>query len=204
MKWDALRGRAMLGGADDRRDRRPLDILILRECFLRTRRFEGFQSALGITRHLLAERLKKLVRTGILRRIPYQESPKRHEYILTQKGLDLYPIMMAIVHWGDTHMVDERGRPLLHEHKQMRQGLRSGDGVLRMRRAADGQGSHDASRSRRASGRRQAHHGTKRQGRIARRRGLTSTRCQSLGAASCTSPNRSQCVPVQRCRPIWV
>jgi hypothetical protein len=37
--------------------------------------------------------------------------------VLTQKGLDLYPIMMAIVHWGDTHMVDERGRPLLHEHR---------------------------------------------------------------------------------------
>ena len=54
----------------------------------------------------------------MLRRIPYQESPKRHEYILTQKGLDLYPIMMALVHWGDTHMVDERGRPLLHEHRK--------------------------------------------------------------------------------------
>jgi hypothetical protein len=53
----------------------------------------------------------------VLRRIPYQESPKRFEYILTQKGLDLYPVMMAIVHWGDTHMVDERGRPLLHEHQ---------------------------------------------------------------------------------------
>jgi DNA-binding HxlR family transcriptional regulator len=93
-------------------------LLILRECFLRTRRFEGFQSALGITRHLLAERLKKLVRQGVLRRIPYQESPKRYEYILTQKGLDLYPVMMALVHWGDTHMVDERGRPLLHEHRK--------------------------------------------------------------------------------------
>ena len=63
-------------------------LLILRECFLRTRRFEEFQSALGITRHLLAERLKKLVRQGVLRRTPYQEAPKRHEYILTQKGLD--------------------------------------------------------------------------------------------------------------------
>src|ERR1700751_1674400 len=91
--------------------------LILRECFLRTRRFEGFQAALGITRHLLAERLKKLGRLGILRRIPYQESPKRHEYILTQKGLDLYPIIMSIVHWGNVHMVDARGRPMLHEHK---------------------------------------------------------------------------------------
>jgi DNA-binding HxlR family transcriptional regulator len=93
-------------------------LLILRECFLRTRRFDEFQSTLGITRHLLAERLKKLVRMGVLRRIPYQEAPKRHEYILTQKGLDLYPIMMALVHWGDTHMVDERGRPLLHQHKK--------------------------------------------------------------------------------------
>src|ERR1700756_1270493 len=117
MKWEALEEEACslartIGVIGDR-----WTLLILRECFLRPRRFEGFQSALGITRHLLAERLKKLVRTGVLRRIPHQESPKRHEYILTQKGLDLYPIMMAIVHWGDTHMVDERGRPLLHEHK---------------------------------------------------------------------------------------
>jgi DNA-binding HxlR family transcriptional regulator len=117
MKWDELeeepcsvaRTVAVIG------DRWSL--LILRECFLRKRRFEAFQSSLGITRHLLAERLKKLVRLGVLRRIPYQDSPKRYEYILTQKGLDLYPVMMSIVHWGDTHMVDARGRPLLHEHK---------------------------------------------------------------------------------------
>jgi DNA-binding HxlR family transcriptional regulator len=116
MKWDALeeepcslaRTVAVIG------DRWSL--LILRESFLRVRRFEAFQSSLGITRHLLAERLKKMVRLGVLRRVPYQDSPKRYEYILTPKGLDLYPVIMAIVHWGDTHMVDERGRPLLHEH----------------------------------------------------------------------------------------
>jgi len=116
MKWDTLeeepcsiaRTVAVIG------DRWTL--LILRECFLRTRRFEAFQASLGITRHLLAERLKKLVRFGVLRRVPYQDAPKRYEYILTQKGLDLFPIMMTIVHWGNTHMVDERGRPLLHEH----------------------------------------------------------------------------------------
>ena len=118
MKWDALEEEPCslartIGVIGDR-----WTLLILRECFLRTRRFEGFQSALGITRHLLAERLKKLVRQGVLRRIPYQESPKRYEYILTQKGLDLYPVMMALVHWGDTHMVDECGRPLLHEHRK--------------------------------------------------------------------------------------
>ena len=93
-------------------------LLILRDCFLRVRRFEEFQSRLGVTRHVLADRLKKLVRFGVLRRSPYQENPTRYEYILTQKGLDLYPVVMAIVHWGDTHMVDERGRPLLHEHKR--------------------------------------------------------------------------------------
>ena len=117
MKWDTLdeepcslsRTVAVVG------DRWTL--LILRECFLRVRRFEAFQSSLQITRHLLSERLKKLVRFGILRRVPYSEAPKRYEYILTQKGLDLYPIIMAMVHWGDIHMGDERGRPLLHEHK---------------------------------------------------------------------------------------
>jgi DNA-binding HxlR family transcriptional regulator len=118
MKWDELEEESCslartIGVIGDR-----WTLLILRECFLHIRRFEEFQSALGITRHLLAERLKKLVRTGILRRIPYQESPKRHEYILTQKGLDLYPIIMAIMHWGDTHTVDERGRPMLLEHKK--------------------------------------------------------------------------------------
>ncbi len=93
-------------------------LLILRESFLRVRRFDDFQMRLGITRHLLAERLKKLVRFGVLRRAPYQDSPKRYEYILTQKGLDLHPVLMSIVHWGDVHMSDERGRPLLHEHKR--------------------------------------------------------------------------------------
>jgi DNA-binding HxlR family transcriptional regulator len=117
MKWDSLeeepcslaRTVAVIG------DRWTL--MILRECFLRKRRFDAFQTTLGITRHLLADRLKKLVRFGVLRRVPYMESPKRYEYILTQKGLDLYPIIMSVVHWGNTHMVDTRGRPLLHEHK---------------------------------------------------------------------------------------
>jgi DNA-binding HxlR family transcriptional regulator len=117
MRWDTLeeeqcslaRTVAVIG------DRWSL--LILRECFLRVRRFEEFQSRLGITRHLLADRLKKFVRYGVLRRARYQESPARYEYILTQRGLDLYPVVMSIVHWGDTHMVDERGRPLLHQHK---------------------------------------------------------------------------------------
>jgi DNA-binding HxlR family transcriptional regulator len=117
MKWNALeeepcsvaRTVAVIG------DRWTL--LVLRDCFLRVRRFEDFQARLGVTRHVLADRLRKLVRHGVLRRVPYQTLPKRHEYILTQKGLDLHPIIMAVVHWGDVHMADERGRPVLHQHK---------------------------------------------------------------------------------------
>lgn len=92
-------------------------LLILRDCFLRVRRFEEFQSRLGITRHLLADRLRKLTKAGVLKKVAYQDRPQRFEYRLTEKGLDLYPMLMAIVHWGDTHMAGRRGRPMLHRHK---------------------------------------------------------------------------------------
>jgi DNA-binding HxlR family transcriptional regulator len=90
--------------------------MILRDCFLRVRRFEDFQERLGITRPILANRLKKLVDEFVLVKVPYQQRPRRDEYRLTQKGLDLFPILMAIVHWGDVHMTDKKGRPLLHTH----------------------------------------------------------------------------------------
>jgi DNA-binding HxlR family transcriptional regulator len=92
-------------------------LLVLRECFLRVRRFKAFQERLGITRPLLAERLQKLVDAGVLEKVPYQERPVRHEYRLTPRGLDLYPVLMAIVHWGDVHMAPDGRRPLLHRHK---------------------------------------------------------------------------------------
>lgn len=92
-------------------------LLVLRECFLRTRRFEAFQERLGITRPVLADRLQKLVEAGVLERVPYQERPVRQEYRLTQRGLDLHPVMMAIVHWGDVHMAKDRRRPVLHRHR---------------------------------------------------------------------------------------
>ena len=91
-------------------------LLILRDCFLRVRRFEDFQERLGITRPILADRLKKLVDEFVLVKVPYQQRPLRYEYRLTQKGLDLFPIVMAIVHWGDVYMADKKGRPVLHTH----------------------------------------------------------------------------------------
>ena len=92
-------------------------LLVLRDSFLRVRRFEEFQTRLGITRHVLADRLRKLVKAGVLRREAYQPRPRRYEYRLTDKGLDLYPVMMAIVHWGDVHRSGPQGRPMLHVHK---------------------------------------------------------------------------------------
>ena len=91
-------------------------LLILRDCFLRVRRFEAFQERLGITRHILADRLRKLVKAGVLARVQYQSNPRRFEYRLTPKGLDLHPVMMSLVHWGDTHMAGRKGRPVLHRH----------------------------------------------------------------------------------------
>lgn len=117
MKWEDLadqpcsvaRSTAVIG------DRWTL--MILRDCFLGVRRFEAFQARLGISRTIIAARLKLLTEEGVLRKVPYQENPLRHEYRLTAKGLDLYPVVMAIVHWGDRHYADERGPPILHRHK---------------------------------------------------------------------------------------
>lgn len=91
-------------------------LLVLRDCFLKIRRFEDFQVRLGIGRPILADRLNRLVAHGVLAKVAYQQRPVRHEYRLTPKGLDLYPVVMSIVHWGDVHMAGTGGRPLLHRH----------------------------------------------------------------------------------------
>jgi len=83
-------------------------MLVLREAFNRTRRFEDFQAHLGIARNVLTDRLGTLVEEGILERRPYQERPVRYEYRLTQKGLDLYPVLVAIMRWGDRYKSDDR------------------------------------------------------------------------------------------------
>jgi hypothetical protein len=71
---------------------------------------------LGLPRPVLAARLRKLVEAGVLAKVPYQERPLRHEYRLTQRGRDLHPVLLAILHWGDVHMAPEGRRPVLHRH----------------------------------------------------------------------------------------
>ena len=92
-------------------------LMILRDLFLGVRRFEDFERRLGISRSIIADRLKLLVEEGVLRKEVYQDRPVRHEYRLTDKGLALHPVMMAIVHWGDEHYAGEAGPPMLHRHR---------------------------------------------------------------------------------------
>ncbi len=93
-------------------------LLVLRDAFLGTRRFEAFQASLGITRHRLADRLGKLVKHGVLRRERYQDRPRRFEYRLTEKGLDLYAVVVSIAGWGDRHMAGRKGPPVERVHRR--------------------------------------------------------------------------------------
>ena len=79
-------------------------MLIMREAFYGVRRFSDMQRNLGIARNILSTRLQALVRAGILERRRYQEEPERFEYKLTEKGLALYPAVVAIMRWGDEHL----------------------------------------------------------------------------------------------------
>lgn len=86
-------------------------ILILRESFFGTRRFEDFQQHLGIARNILTARLRKLCDSGVLQRVPIKEGAKRHEYKLTAMGRDLLPTLIALTQWGD-RWLHETGAPV--------------------------------------------------------------------------------------------
>ncbi len=90
-------------------------IMILREVFLGVHRFEEMQRNLGIARNVLGARLERLVESGILKRVPYQERPPRSEYRLTAKGVDLWPVLVALLKWGDRHAAPA-GPPVVLEH----------------------------------------------------------------------------------------
>ena len=110
MKWNDLhkeacpvaRGLSVVG------DRWTM--LVLRDCFLGIRRFEQMQERLGITRHILADRLRKLEAAGVLRREVYQQRPLRHEYRLTERGKALYQVLVTLIEWANVHVPPE-GEP---------------------------------------------------------------------------------------------
>jgi DNA-binding HxlR family transcriptional regulator len=91
-------------------------LLIVRDVFLGLRRFDEIQAELGIARNVLQTRLKRLVEHGVLERRLYRERPPRYEYRLTDKGLDLWPTIVALMRWGDRHTA-VAGPPVLLEHR---------------------------------------------------------------------------------------
>lgn len=92
-------------------------MLVIRNAFLGTRRFDDFHTALGMTRHVLSDRLERLVKAEVLKKVAYQERPARYEYRLTDKGRDLYPVLLALTGWGDKWLDEGRGAPVVYQHK---------------------------------------------------------------------------------------
>ncbi|WP_382306385.1 winged helix-turn-helix transcriptional regulator [Herbiconiux sp. UC225_62] len=92
-------------------------LLIVREAFRGRTRFSEFTDSLGIARDILTNRLGTLVEYGVLSRQPYREEGEREreEYVLTQAGRELLPIMAAFTAWGDRHRASEVGPTVLYE-----------------------------------------------------------------------------------------
>ena len=97
-------------------------LVILREVISGIRRFDQLTVRTAIPRQVLTDRLDRLVTQGILRREPYREPGQRQrlEYRLTDKGIDLYPVFVALQQWGDRYLGDEIGPPTEFEHRECR------------------------------------------------------------------------------------
>ena len=93
--------------------------LVLREAFNGVRRFDDMQRRTGMPRQVLSQRLSRLVAEGLLRKVPYRESGQRSrdEYRLTGKGLDLYPVLVSLMEWGDRYEVGTSGPQVLLRHR---------------------------------------------------------------------------------------
>lgn len=93
--------------------------LVLREAFNGVRRFDDMQRRTGMPRQVLSQRLARLVDEGLLRKVPYRQAGQRSraEYRLTDKGLDLYPVLVALMEWGDRYEVGTDGPQVLLRHR---------------------------------------------------------------------------------------
>ncbi|HUG86043.1 MAG TPA: helix-turn-helix domain-containing protein [Euzebya sp.] len=92
-------------------------LLILRDAFLGVRRFDDFVARLGIARNVLTDRLNTLVDAGVLERRAYDQARGRSDYVLTDKGRALWPVMTALRQWGDEWILGTGNEPVLLEHR---------------------------------------------------------------------------------------
>ena len=95
----------------------PWSPLVIRDVYIGINRFEDLQRDLGISRKVLAERLRHLVEAGMLERRRYSERPPRHEYVLTAMGQEFMDVLMSMVRWGDRWTAGEAGAPALYRHR---------------------------------------------------------------------------------------
>jgi DNA-binding HxlR family transcriptional regulator len=100
--------------------------LVLREAFNGVRRFDDMQRRTGMPRQVLSQRLARLVEEGLLRKVPYRQAGQRSraEYRLTDKGLDLYPVLVALMEWGDRYEGGADGPPVLLRHRDCGEPVR--------------------------------------------------------------------------------
>jgi DNA-binding HxlR family transcriptional regulator len=88
-------------------------ILILRDAVYGLKRFDEFQKSLDIAPNMLTRRLNGLVKDGLLRRQRYSDKPPRYEYVLTERGRDFRPVLLALLAWGNKHFAPEGASVLL-------------------------------------------------------------------------------------------
>lgn len=102
-------------------------VVVLREVFNGIRRFDDMRVRTQVPRQVLANRLAMLVDKGVLRREPYRQpgARVRDEYRLTPKGLDLYPVLIAVAEWGDRYLAEPEGAPLEFAHRYCGARLRT-------------------------------------------------------------------------------
>ena len=105
--------------------------MVLREVFNGIRRFDDMQRRTGAPRQVLSDRLGRLVTAGILRKVPYQEAGQRarSEYRLTEKGVDLFPVIVALLEWGNKHAPGRRRAPGVTHPPRLRRAGRAPAGL---------------------------------------------------------------------------
>lgn len=102
-------------------------VLILREAFNGVRRFDQMRDHVGVSDPMLTDRLRKLVAAGVLETRPYREEGQRErrEYLLSDKGRDLYPVMISLLRWGDAHCAGTEEPPLEVLHRDCGEPVRA-------------------------------------------------------------------------------
>ncbi len=98
-------------------------MLVLRECFYGSRRFDEFERNLGIAPNILSARLRDLAAHGLIEKLPAPGA--RHEYRLTEKGRDAFPVFLALKGWADRWMTGPEGPPVLLEERETGAAVRS-------------------------------------------------------------------------------